>query len=295
MIHDYAVAYFDILGFGAKFNALGLPAIAEKYRALMRVVDNINEHSARLTGDLFRFKESVYWTSEGDVVPVVKVHGAYASDSILIWSHAAWPEARGKTDDECHELAQDPGSGWVYQTVPCDTFLRTCNEIVCAGLELDLPLRGSISKGKAILDSTDRVFLGQPLIDAARLEKGQKFIGASYCPSFMEQVVPKQFRIPFSEHLKDGYQAHFGGEVLDWPRHWRKTRKEKLNNVISSLRDASGGATEYYDNTLSSIGASDTRQHSDESASDLSLRSVYPAFSSPHLEAHAIAVRTATK
>lgn len=164
MIHDYAIAYFDILGFEAKFKAMGLSTIAEKYRELVQVVDGINEHSSELFGDLFNFKESVYWTKEGEVVPIVKVFGAYASDSILIWSHAAWPEAREKTDHERAKLAEDPGDGWVYQTVPCDTFLRTCNEIICRGLELGLPLRGALAMGKAILDNSERIFLGAPLM-----------------------------------------------------------------------------------------------------------------------------------
>lgn len=289
---DYALAFFDILGFEAKFESIGLEAMEEKYRSLIRVVNESNRHMENLFGPL-NFQESVYWTDEGDVVPAVKVFGAYASDSILVWSNAAWPDARGKSLNERDSLAADPALGWAYQTVPCDTFLGVCNEIICAGLEIGLPIRGSLAMGAAILDSAEKIFIGSPLIEAARLEKGQKFIGASCCPSFMSQIVPKRFLLPFSLHLKDGYSDRFGGAVLDWPRHWSKTRRSNIRDVVLSLKNDAGKASEYYDVTLAMIEASESQRHNFESVADVSIRSVYPAYSSPNLQASARAVRKA--
>lgn len=292
MAEDYALAFFDILGFEAKFKSIGLEAMEEKYRSLIQVVNASNKHTEQIFGPL-NFRESIYWTAEGDVVPAVKVFGSYASDSILIWSNATWPEARGKSTQEREMLAADPAQGWLYQTVPCDTFLGVCNEIICAGLENDLPVRGSIAMGKAILDITEQIFIGSPLIEAARLEKGQKSIGASYCPSFMRQVIPKRFLLPFDLHLKEGYSERFGGAVLDWPRHWSKTRRLSLRDVVLSQKSKAGSASEYYDLTLAMIAASESQRHNFESASDVSIRSVYPAYSSPMLKASARAVRKA--
>lgn len=290
MIEDYAVAFFDILGFKEKFERLGLSAIAEKYRSLVQVVNSINSRTESLFGEQ-QLKESIYWCQGGDVFPFIKIFGAYASDSLLIWSHAAWPEARGKKDAEKKQLALDPSSGWEYHTVPCDSFLLTCNEIICTALEHDLPLRGSLAMGKAILDDSQRIFLGAPLIESARLEKGQKFIGAGCCPSFMEQTIPKRFLLPFDSHLKSGYAPYFGGYILDWPRHWRKTRSTDLASTITRLREGSGSAAEYYDNTISTISLSDAYKSRFESDHDTSIRSVYKEFSSKDLKAHARAVR----
>lgn len=290
MIHDYAVAYFDILGFKAKLEEIGLPSMLEIYRSLISVVDEVNGHTSTLFGEL-AFKESVYWTSEGDVVPVVKIFGAYASDSILIWSHAAWPEARNKADHERAQLAKSDETGWAYQTVICDTLLRTCNELICRGVELQVPLRGALSMGKAVLDRTDDIFIGQPLVEAAILEKAQKFIGGGFCQSFMKQVIPQRFALSFDAHIKKDHNCCFSGSVLDWPRHWRQTRTASLKDVIEALRAVSINASEYYDNTLSLISASNLHQAKYGSSTDVSVRSTYPAFSSPNLKARARAVR----
>lgn len=292
MAEDYAIAFFDILGFEAKFASIGLDAMEERYRSLIRVVNESNRRMEHLFGPL-NFHESIYWTADGDVVPAVKVFGAYASDSILIWSNASWPDARGKTNHERDQLAADPALGWAYQTVPCDTFLGVCNEIICAGLEIGLPLRGSLAMGKAILDRVEQIYIGHPLVEAARLEKGQKFIGVSCCPSFMHQIVPNRFLLPFNLHLKDGYSDKVGGAVLDWPRHWSKTRTSDIRDVVLSLKTGSGKAAEYYDLTLAMIDASEAQRHKFESSADVSIRSVYPAYSSPNLQASARAVRKA--
>ncbi|QBL80063.1 hypothetical protein EYA82_19900 [Burkholderia pseudomallei] len=69
------------------------------------------------------------------------------------------------------------------------------------------------------------MYLGQPLIDAARMEHSQRIIGASFTRSFMKQIVPPRYLAPFDKHLKNARDDLFQGSVLDWPRHWRATRK----------------------------------------------------------------------
>lgn len=290
MAQTYALAFFDILGFEAKFKALGLSLMEERYRSLIQVINNHNTHMTALF-EQHDFQESIYWATGGDVFPIVKIFGAYASDSILIWSNTQWPDARGKSEQERKQLASDPKQGWIYQTVPCDTFLRVCNEVICTSLELGLPLRGSLAMGEAILDNEERIFIGSPLIEAARLEKGQKFIGASCCPSFMNQIIPNRFLLPFEEHLKEGYSSIYGGAVLDWPRHWRATRKTSIRETVLSLRDESEKAKEYYDVTLMMIDASERLQHNFLTQSEVSIRSVYPGYSSTELQASVKAVR----
>jgi hypothetical protein len=49
---------------------------------------------------------------------------------------------------------------------------------------MELPLRGRMAVGEAILDKTNGVHLGVPLVEVARLERAQEWIGCSVGPSF---------------------------------------------------------------------------------------------------------------
>lgn len=287
---DYFLALFDVLGFRNKFDALGLSGIADRYDLLICGVDRHNEHNAEVFGD-GDFKESAYWTAEGGVVIFTKVFGAYASDSILIWAHSAWPEARDKTNEQRSELAKDPARGWMFQTIPCDPFLTVCNELICHSIEVGLPLRGALSMGPAILDESRRVFLGAPLIEAATLERGQRMIGASLCPSLTGQTIPARFRLPFDGHMKAGYGDAYSGMALDWPRHWRKTRTGGARLQVRELSQNAGDAAVYYENTLQFIDFSNQHRDMHEAPTDVSVRRAYAAFSSPHLAASVRPVR----
>jgi hypothetical protein len=289
--HKYLVAFFDILGFQQKFEKVGLAEIAKRYESLIDVVDSRNEYIAELFGSM-NFHEAAYWTSEGDVSIFNKVFGAYASDSVLIWAHCAWPEARDKTEMQTESLTKDPASGWVYQTVPCDNFLDTCCDLICRSIELGLPFRGAVSMGTAVIEGERRVFLGAPLIEAARLEHGQRLIGASLCRSFVHQTIPKRFLLSFDTHLKDGYQELYGDAVLDWPRYWRKTRTGDIRNEIKKLSQNAGAASVYYENSLDLVALSEKYADQFESLEDVSIRAVYEAYSSPELAVRLRPVRS---
>ncbi|MFH0771441.1 MAG: hypothetical protein V1933_02355 [Candidatus Omnitrophota bacterium] len=287
---EYYLALFDVLGFKRKFNNLGLPKIAAIYELLIEAVNKHNEHIDRVFG-ILGFSESAYWAAGGEIVIFNKVYGAYSSDTILVWSHSLWPEARDKTADQRNKLAEDPARGWIYKTIPCDVFLNTCNELICHSIEVELPLRGSLSMGTAILDETKRVFLGAPLIESHELERGQEFIGASFCPSITKQTIPARFKLPFTKHLKKGYEDKFGGFVLDWPRHWRNTRGSDAKSKIRNLSKDAQAYSTYYDNTTQLLDLSDQYKNKYETPEEVSIRTVYEAFSSPNLVATVKAVR----
>ena len=288
----YFLAVFDVLGFKQKFDALGLAEIARRYGRLIDVVDKQNRRIEELFGGSFRLRESAYWVASGELVIVNKVFGAYASDSILIWAHSLWSEGRDKTSAERADLATDPATGWMYRGVPCDVLVEVCNELICHSIEAGLPLRGALAMGDTALDLEHRVFLGAPLIEAATLERGQRMIGASFCPSFMNQTIPGRFRLSFDAHVKEEFRTSFGGATLDWPRHWRKTRQGSPRPHIRRLGRGANDRSIYYDNTLSLCDLSDQWRDMHESPEDVSIQSVYEAFSSPELEASVIPVRS---
>ncbi|MGH8555898.1 MAG: hypothetical protein ACRESZ_00265 [Methylococcales bacterium] len=213
----------------------------------------------------------------------------YASDSILLFAHADFPENRfpkalDSTPEERQRKAEEPAQGWMmYHTVPCDNFLDLCNEVICHSIEIGLPLRGALSMGEAIFHLDRGIFLGQPLIDSARLEHTQLCIGASFSSPFMSQIVPKRYQLPFSGHFKKDVPPLFSGCVLDWPRHWRKTSKTELVDMLRVF-DVDSRFGEYYQRTTEIAMASQAVAHLFESPDESYITRVYPRFSSPLLE-----------
>lgn len=162
--------------------------------------------------------------------------------------------------------------------------------MVCHSLEIGLPLRGALALGEAVLHSERGVYLGQPLIDAARMEHAQRIIGTSFTRSFMNQIVPERYLVPFATHLKDVRTDQFQGNVLDWPRHWRATRKADVREVVRALNKLPS-ATAYYDNTLRMVDASEARAGMFDGPEETRICSAYPQFSGPGLSLKACAVR----
>lgn len=276
MTHGHIVALFDILGFEKRLARLGLPEMQARYEALIHAVNYRKEQMQRVFGDL-DFEEAPYWTAEGDVFTFNKVYGAYASDSILLWSNRTWPQARDIDSETCQRLADNPADGWKYHPIPCDNFLDVCNDLMCRGLEVGLPLRGAIAIGEAILEPDRNIFLGQPIVDAARLENGHHLIGTSFCVSGMNQTIPLRYALQFDSHIKDTHRQLWGGAMLDWPRHWRKSRKTDLHRAIHVL-DTEPECSDYYSNTLELIAYSQRYADRFESLEEMSIRSQYKPF-----------------
>lgn len=291
MSHGYYVALFDILGFETRLASLGLEEMHARYERLIEAVHYREEQINRVFGAL-GFEEAPYWTAEGDISIFTKTQGAYASDSILIWANRTWPDARAIGQEELSNQKPSPSDAWMYEPIPCDNFLDVCNDLMCRGLEIGLPLRGAIAVGHAILDLDRHIFLGKPIIEAARLESGQSFIGVSFSKSAISQKIPKRFSLQYDRHIKDRAREHWGDAILDWPRHWRNTRTENLEQVLQAL-DTNPNFSSYYKNTLELVEYSQQFSGHFESPKETSIRSVYESFhwSNTALSVRARAVR----
>jgi hypothetical protein len=293
--HLYALALFDVLGFESKFNAIGLLSMAELYERLIETIDHRNRRAEELA-DAFSssLENQAVWTAEGDVVVFNRVTGAYASDSLLVWAHALFPEARGISESERRANSTDPHLGWQYFPIPCDRFLEACCEILCRSVEIGLPLRGAVAMGSAILDPKRSIFLGGSIIEAARLERDQRIIGASLCESYLSQTIPGPYALPMTEHVKPVSSAAFSGLVLNWPRHWRITRKDELAATIRRLND-NPKFSAYYENTLLLDELSGFFAEELQTDRYVSTRVFYPQFSSLEVHLSALAVRSNKK
>ncbi len=272
-ISRYYVCFLDILGFKSRFEKFGLKHIASKYAQLIRIVDCANQRAEKLLGEL-NLRESPYWTQDGEFFIVHHIYGAYASDSILLFAYADFPNNRHPQNVDCRK--KDPGMQWMYQTIPCDSFLDIINEIICHSIEIGLPLRGSLAIGEAILDLNRNVFLGKPLIDGAELEKNQNGITVGFTPLFSLEIIPERYKLPYTKHIKDTVPITcYAGMILDWPRHWRKTRAGSLIQSVKQL----DLPKEHERVTKEIIRASEERADFFETPEYTSFSNVYPQFS----------------
>jgi hypothetical protein len=136
---DYLLAYLDVLGFEALLRRRGLDEVNDLY---LRLLDTaLAPHSeARTWGKALSMVQ-------GEVVPALMwlpIHTAYFSDSLLLWVH--------------------------YRPGHVKDFLERCARVFCEALELGLPARGAVAVGQAVLNKDRNIYLGDPLVEAARLE-----------------------------------------------------------------------------------------------------------------------------
>jgi hypothetical protein len=230
---SYMLALFDVLGFADRLLALGLDRMHQVYKSLIGVAlePNVAKNQwtrlvVRLSDDLF--SPGIFW---------LPIRYAYFSDSLLFW------------------VPLQPGFA--------QPFLDRVLNVFCEALSLELPLRGTVTAGTAILHKKSNTFLGGPLVEAARLHDAQKWVGAAIGVS----VRSVELRIPFSPLQVMLYEAPVKEEaqknllsdlVLDWPRRWRELGRPSLSDTLLRLR--SQGFEDYYDNALAFV------RHSNENS-----------------------------
>ena len=140
-------------------------------------------------------------------------------------------------------------------------FLEKCSSIMCEAIKRRIPLRGVVSRGMAIMDDENQIFLGAPIAEAAKAESAQKWLGvtlAKSCAKFHSCDIATI--LPYTKHIKESNMALLSNLVLDWPRWWREHEKQDVNSLIDAMNVATG-YSEYYDNTKAFVSYS---SHGDE-------------------------------
>ena len=111
------VCLLDVLGFESLLGRLGLAGLQQKYTLL---VDYVKEQ----TGGI-----DIVPTPDGHVaVGWLVLRNAYFSDSLVFWTH--------------------------YSKIALPSFTHLVSEAICFGIETELPLRGAVAVGEAILDNS---------------------------------------------------------------------------------------------------------------------------------------------
>lgn len=219
-ISRFAFAMFDVLGFSAWVTSVGLQTVLDSYHVLIeRAVMRANEK-----GSL-----SAVQTPDGALFAVTgPPHHAYFSDTILLW---------------CPLVAPLVGD-----------FVERCSDLVCEALAMDIPLRGAITLGDAVLDGDSNFFLGEPIIEAARLQKAQNWVGLALGHSAIWSPFLAQLHgtaiIEYPPPAKESLKQFASPIVVDWPRRWRDKHGACPSSKLRALNTNPKFAT-YWENTIS--------------------------------------------
>jgi len=212
------LAFFDVLGFSAKVREIGLVKIREHYEALIELVSDKAEG---------RVVSALVPAGDGGLARIGgyrHLEYAYFSDTIMLWCK--------------------------YEQPLMESFILSVADFFCAALAKGLALRGCITFGSAIMDRQRGVFLGEPIIEAARGESAQSWVGASFGPSLQSQagrfgwLGDLRHVRPFSGHTKAGKADLVDQFVLDWPRRWTDSFQASNGSPIAAI-DALDTATEF--------------------------------------------------
>jgi hypothetical protein len=218
-ISRFAFAMFDVLGFSRWVKSESLQTILDSYHHLIeRAVTRPNEK-----GSL-----SAVQTPEGALFAVTGPPSyAYFSDTILLWCPLIPP------------LVAD--------------FVERCSDLMCEALAMNIPLRGAITLGNAVLDSKANFFIGEPIIEANNLEKGQNWVGLTLGESaiwspFLVQLHGTSI-IEYPAPMKEEFKRFASPIVVDWPRRWRDTHGDCPTIKLRDL-NTNPDFSSYRENTI---------------------------------------------
>jgi hypothetical protein len=224
------LAYFDVLGSENKLYELGLRQYLKIYERLRRIV--LKERGRFVIDASVPEKINEDGSVECPVaMGIIDVDYDYFSDSIVFWSKFDYRRFR--------------------------LFCDICAEFFCEIMNLGIPLRGGITCGEAFMDKNKKIYVGQPLIEAVRVENSQDWIGVSFGPSFDSKPYKYFFLNPktmlfYKLHTKPGFSQFIPGFVLDWPNKWNEMFKKPILKQINEM-NIDNKYLRYYDNTASFI------------------------------------------
>jgi hypothetical protein len=213
------LALFDVLGFSHRVSrdGDGVAKTLAIYRDLIETA--VLEPARSCMGTVV--------TPEGRVMTIfsLPVRYAYFSDTILLWVP--------------------------LQQVFAAAFVTRCADLMCHALRKEVPLRGAISLGEAVMHKASNTYIGEPLIEAAGLEKGQNWVGlalgesATWPPFIAELDGPSIIEYPAP--MKEKYAKYASPVVVDWPRIWRDSQKDSAGEYLSRINKDKEHAL-YYEN-----------------------------------------------
>jgi len=214
---EFVIALLDVLGFEKRVARTSLEEVHRQYRDLLEVL------VAEGRGGAFFDALPAGGSSMVPFFGYLDLNYDYFSDTILLWTSFAVPTLM--------------------------PFVHSCSSLLCSMLLLELPVRGAVALGPAVMDKSTRTYLGQPIVEAARVEKAQHWVGLALGPSFSDRKdvsMRADLIRPYRHHLKpDFVETSIPSLVPDWPRVWRTDHEGSRIPLLDRL-GGQGDAREYY-------------------------------------------------
>ncbi len=222
------LAFFDVLGFEERFTLHGLDAIYTLYTDLIHgtLIASAGQKKLSLAAGGFHGE-----LREGYLT--LPIQYSYFSDTILLWAR--------------------------FHNAYVGTFLDRCSGFFCEAFRFGVPLRVAISIGDAVLHTPTSMFLGAPLIEAARTEAAQDWVGVALSKSVREIGFPPDRVQRYDPPVKAGKEDLLSGLSLDWPRYWRNFVRGSSVEALRKLR--SDRFPQYYDNAEAFAGFSASNEN----------------------------------
>lgn len=219
------LGFFDILGTSEKIKCGCYNKVYDFYLCM---VDLCSEKQIPISFS----KLPGHFDSEANILLNFPIKHAFFSDTFIVWM-------------EYERLLGMSLMG----------FYEKCMDIFVEAIKRGIPLRGAISRGTAIMDEDKKLYLGKPIVEAARAEGAQNWMGIALTHSCQEASVSEAWMLlPYTEHIKESYirkskDLLFTNCVLDWPKYWRNTHDEDIISLIEKMND-NPLFSSYYDNAI---------------------------------------------
>lgn len=222
----WMLGFFDVLGFSQRVKNEGADRIYNDYEKLIQNV--LAGHTIETGGMVAPTFTGGSLVSMGGCI---EINYTYFSDTILLWMP--------------------------FLPMYPKLFLQRCADLMCEALLMKIPLRGAISIGEGYMHKGTGIYIGEHIVDAARLEAAQEHIGVAMTSSIARSalisvVSPTQYieyETPIKSHFKYDPQEFCSPIALDWPRRWRDCKHRDLIQCLEELR-TTDATSKYYDNAI---------------------------------------------
>lgn len=128
------------------------------------------------------------------------------SDTILLWCDDSWPAVQ--------------------------SLLTSCNALIAESLALGMPLRGGVAFGEAVLDRVQRVFVGQPIVDAHLTEASQEWLGAALHSSVLNHPTLGSQIASLEDIISYRVPVKPNAPTLTHALHWCPYAKSARSSIV---------------------------------------------------------------
>jgi hypothetical protein len=204
---------------------------AEVYNEMSKISKNINQ--------IYSIKEQKFPLFAG------KIHTATFSDSIILFS-------KDNSIDSFNSFSLI--TAWLFKSIIKDSF----------------PVKGAIAHGKIVVNKSNNIYFGQPIIDAYELQEDVNYYGI-VAHHTIEEYLSKNDTTKFFEMiyfdtdtpLKSGNIHHYNIDWFNYNIRANRDPNETKNQIIAKIKNfrinTSGRPRIYIDNTLRILESKESR------------------------------------